>query len=163
MQIRGFTVRYSKNKAKQRISKESLLQKQINELYKKAEIHVHPNNQQIINEIQVARSQLKNIMQYKTKGTILRSKVRWHEHGERNTRYIYSLEKRNFEKKTISKLKLPNGSFTTDQSEILQEQMHFYKALYTSNNHEFPVTNNDFTQNFLRKYHPSRNRGQAIV
>ena len=99
MEIRGFTVRYSKNKAKQRISKESLLQKQINELYKKAEIH--PNNQQIINEIQVARSQLKNIMQYKTKGTILRSKVRWHEHGERNTRYFYSLEKRNFEKKNL--------------------------------------------------------------
>ena len=89
-------------------------------------------------------------MQYKTKGTILRSKVRWHEHGERNTRYFYGLEKRNFEKKTTTKLKLPNGSFTTDQSEILQEQMHFYKVLCTSNNHESSIANNDlplFTEN----------------
>ena len=102
-------------------------------------------------------------MQYKTKGTILRSKFILHEHGERNTRYFYSLEKRNSEKKTIFKLTLPNGSFTTDQSEILQEQMHFYKALYTSNNHEFSVTNNDLPQIFSEKYHPSRNREQAIV
>ena len=35
MEIRGFTVKYSKNQAKQRKSMESLLQKQINELYKK--------------------------------------------------------------------------------------------------------------------------------
>ena len=148
MEIRGFTVKYSKNQAKQRKSMEIQLQKQINELYKKAE--THPNNKQIIHEIHVARSRLKNIMQYKTKGTILRSKVRWHEHGERNTRYFYGLEKRNFEKKTTTKLKLPNGSLTTDQSEILQEQMHFYKALYTSNNHESSVSNNDlplFTEN----------------
>ena len=86
MEIRGFTVKYSKNQAKQRKSMEIQLQKQINELYKKAE--THPNNKQIIHEIDVARSRLKNIMQYKTKGTILRGKVRWHEHGERNTRYF---------------------------------------------------------------------------
>ena len=41
-------------------------------------------------------------------------------------------------------MKLLNGSFTTDQSEILREQMHFYNALYTSNNHESSVAaNND--------------------
>ena len=143
MEIRGFTVKYSKNQAKQRKSMEIRLQKQINELYKRAE--THPNNKQIVHEIHVARSRLKSIMQYKTKGTILRSKVRWHEHGERNTRYFYGLEKRNFEKKTTTKLKLPNGGLTTDQTEILQEQMHFYKALYTSNNHESSIANNDLT------------------
>ena len=143
MEIRGFTVKYSKNQAKQRKSMEIRLQKQINELYKRAE--THPNNKQIVHEIHVARSRLKSIMQYKTKGTILRSKVRWHEHGERNTRYFYGLEKRNFEKKTTTKLKLPNGGLTTDQTEILQEQMHFYKALYTSDNHESSIANNDLT------------------
>ena len=156
MEIRGFTVKYSKNQAKQRKSTESHLQKQINELYKKAEIQ--PNNKQIINEIHVARSRLKNTMQYKTKGTILRSKVRWHEYGERNTRYFYALEKRNFEKKTTSKLKLPNGSFTTDQSEILQEQMHFYKALYASNNHESSVAaNSDLRLIFSENITPLEN------
>lgn len=37
MEVRGFTVKYSKNQAKQRKSMEIHFQKQINELYKKAE------------------------------------------------------------------------------------------------------------------------------
>lgn len=37
MEVRGFTVEYSKNQAKQRKSMEIHFQKQINELYKKAE------------------------------------------------------------------------------------------------------------------------------
>ena len=74
-------------------------------------------------------------MQYKTKGAILRSKVRWYEDGERNTRYFYNLEKRNYEKKTIAKLKRSNGTVTNDQFEILQEQMELYKAHYTSATH----------------------------
>ena len=86
MEIRGFPIKYSKKKAKKRKTAEIYFQNiKINELYKKAE--KHPNNKQIINEIYYARSRLKN-MQHKTKGTILRSKVRWHVHGEQNTRYL---------------------------------------------------------------------------
>ena len=109
MEIRGFTVKYSKNKAWKMRSTETLLQNQINDLYKKAE--AEPNNKQIICEIQNTRLRLQKIMQCKTKGAILWSKVRWHESGERNTRYFYHLEKRNYDKKTITKLKLFNGTF----------------------------------------------------
>ena len=31
----------------------------------------------------------------KTKGIIIRARVRWHEHGERSTKYFPNLEKRN--------------------------------------------------------------------
>ena len=102
MEIRGFTVKYSKNQAKQRKSMESLLQKQINEPYKKSK--THPNNKQIINEIHIARSCLKNIMQYKTKGAIQLDGMNMENV---NPTYFKSLENRNFEKKTIAKLKLP--------------------------------------------------------
>ena len=98
MEIRGFTVKYSKNKSRER--KSTFLQNRINELFKRAE--AEPNNKHIICEIQSIRLRLKKIMQHKTKGAILRSKVRWYENGERNTRYFYNLEKRNYEKKTIS-------------------------------------------------------------
>ena len=66
------SIKYSRNKAKKRKSAEINLQNHINELYKKAETLP----KQIINEIYDARLQLENIMHYKTKGTILRSKVR---------------------------------------------------------------------------------------
>ena len=92
-------------------------------------------------------------MQYRTKDTILRSKVRWHEHGERNTRYFYGLEKRNYANKTTTKLKLSNGDFTSDQSEILREQMHFYKTLYSSDKNRSPDLNDSalsaFSENII--------------
>ena len=84
-------------------------------------------------------------MQQKTKGTILRSKVRWHEHGERNTRYFNGLEKRNYEKKTDTKLKVSDGNFTKDQFEILRVQMLFYKTLYTSDNYEPSDSDDSFS------------------
>ena len=68
-------------------------------------------------------------MEYRTRGTILRSRVRWHEHGERNNKYFYSLEKKNYCRKLVSKLKLNDGSFTTNQFEILEEQKNFYQSL----------------------------------
>ena len=99
-------------------------------------------------------------MQYKTKSAILRSKlkVRWYEDGERNTRYFYNLEKRNYEKKTIAKLKRSNGTVTNDQFEILREQMEIYKALYTSAMH--PENSNDTVSAFFENMTPLENTDQ---
>ena len=55
-------------------------------------------------------------------GAILRSKVRWHEEGERNTKYFYSLEKRHHDIKTVSKLKVGDNCYIEDQFEILEEK-----------------------------------------
>ena len=73
-------------------------------------------------------------MQYKTIGAILRSKVRWFEHGERNTKYFLNLEKRNFCQKSVTKLKLKDDTYSYDQLDILQEEKQFYESLYTSKN-----------------------------
>ena len=70
----------------------------------------------------------------KTKGAILRSKVRWHEEGERNTKYFYSLEKRHHDIKTVSKLKVGGDSYIGDQFEILEVEKKFYDSLYCSSN-----------------------------
>ena len=52
----------------------------------------------------------------------------------KNTNYFLNLEKRNFLRKKISKLKLSNGEETEDPKEILEEEKSFYKKLYTSKN-----------------------------
>ena len=65
----------------------------------------------------------------KTKGTILRSKVRWHEEGERNTKYFYSLDKRHHDVKTISKLKVGENYYIEDQLEILEEEKKFLRVV----------------------------------
>ena len=73
-------------------------------------------------------------MRQKTKGAIIRSKARWQEKGERNTRYFLNLEKRNHLRKTVTKLKVGDDKYTTDQFEILEEEKTFYESLYKSQN-----------------------------
>ena len=93
MEIRGFKIKYSRRKAKKHRDEEKLLHKKGNDLQARAENNPHNRNNLL--ELQRAGSQLKKVMLTQTKGAILRSKVlvRWHEEGERNAKYFYSLEK----------------------------------------------------------------------
>ena len=63
---------------------------------------------------------------------MLRSKARWHEDGEKSTKYFYSLEKRNQVRKQIGKLQLADGKTITDSKSILQESRDFDQRLYNS-------------------------------
>ena len=130
MEIRGFTVKYTKIKARERHDEEKFLQNSINDLIAKTE--KNKNNKTIIYELNSTKARLNKIIAYKTCGTILRSRARWHEQGERNTKYFYSLEKRNYSRKVVTKLKLNDSSYTTNESDILEEQKRFYENLYKS-------------------------------
>ena len=127
MEIRGFPVKYTKIKARERRDEEKFLQNRINDLIAKTE--KNKNNKKIIYELNSTKARLNKIIAYKTRGTILRSRARWHEQGERNTKYFYSLEKRNYSRKVVTKLKLNDGSYTTNESDILEEQKTFYENL----------------------------------
>ena len=124
MEIRGFTVNYTK------IKHNKFKHNKINDLFAKAENN--RNNKQIICELNSTKARLDKIIVYKTRRTILRSRARWHEQGERNNKYFYGLEKRNYSRKSVTKLKLSDGSFTTSQLDILEEQKKFYENLYKS-------------------------------
>ena len=123
---------YSKRNAKKYRDEEKLRNKKVNDLQARAENN--PHNRHIILELQRARSRLKKIMLTKTKGAILRSKVSWHEEGERNTKNFYSLEKCHRDVKTVSKLKVGENCYIEDQFEILEEEKKFYESLYRSTN-----------------------------
>ena len=64
-------------------------------------------------------------------GIIIRSRTRWHAHGERNSKYFLNIEKRNHVRKHIRKLFL-SGVISTDPSEILEAGRAFYENLYKS-------------------------------
>ena len=66
-------------------------------------------------------------MTHKRKGAILRSKVRLHEQGERNTKYFYGLEKRHYANKTVTNLKIGENVFTNDQFDILEKEKKFFE------------------------------------
>lgn len=104
-------------------SKQVFLQKKIYELITKAK--KKRNNRKIICELNSTRAHLEKIMVLKTRGTIFRSRPRWHEQGECNNNYFLNLEKTNHFRKLASKLKLQNGLVITNQFDILEEQSKF--------------------------------------
>jgi len=78
------------------------------------------------------RSEMEEIIQYRTKGVILRSRTRWHNEGEKNTKYFLNLEKRHYRQGTISRLKKNEKDFATTDKEIFHECESFFKDLYSS-------------------------------
>ena len=56
------------------------------------------------------KTELERIIKYRTKGAILRARCRWHNEGEKNTKYFLNLEKRNFNSGVISQLKTWDSS-----------------------------------------------------
>jgi len=75
------------------------------------------------------------IIEYQTKGAILRSKSRWYNEGERNTKYFLNLEKRHCKQATITQFKVSEDDFISTDKETLLECEIFYKNLYTSKVH----------------------------
>ena len=148
MEIRGFTVKYTKVKAKRRKNDESILQNKINELQLKLESN--PNNSQYLNDLYAAKSSLQKIIHFKTKGAIFRSKVRWYDEGERNTRYFFNLENRCQSKKNIDKLKIDDNTFIYDQFAILDKQKQFYESIYQSREND---NNNSQESVFFKAEH----------
>ena len=149
MEIRSFTVQYSKRKAKLEKDKENQLLTKLNDL--KEKLCSSRNDLNLLNEYHTLRAKLeKKLLNKKIKCTILRSKARWYENGEKNSSYFLNLEKRNFLRKKISKLKLSNGEETDDAKTILEEEP-FIKNLYSTKNVNLSDSEFDiyFTNNLL--------------
>ena len=89
MEVRGFTIAYAQRKAKKKRN-EKKLEEQLNELLgQSARLKTNPH---LRTKIQSKQMRLKRITDQKVKGAILRSKARWVEYGEKNTRYFLNLE-----------------------------------------------------------------------
>ena len=85
-------------------------------------------------ELERIKAKLSKIASVKTRGTVIRSRARWYEHGKKNSKYFYNLEKTNQRKKHITSLKINDYVKLTDPKEILEEEERFFKQLYTSKN-----------------------------
>ena len=106
MEIRCFTIKFSKIKAKRRRNEEHILQNKANQLLEQTE--QNPSDKKLL---YATKLRLRALMRQKTKGAILRSRARWHEQGEHNTKYFLNLEKRNHCRKNVTKLKINDNEY----------------------------------------------------
>ena len=135
MELRGLTIPYAINKAKNIRRKERDLQKRLDDLDQSISSGSGADSHRE-NGLEAEHNQLKQelclIYENRGKGSIVRSKTRWIEQGEKPTKYFFNLEKRNYSHKTIKELKHPESKSVTKEKQILEEIEIFYKELYTS-------------------------------
>ena len=108
--IRAHAINFSKRKSKERNEKEKTLQEELNKA--KEELEMTPSDFNASRYL-AAQEKLQTFYEEKTKGIIIRARVRWHEHGEKSTKYFLNLEKRNHVKKHLRKLFI-SGVIKTD-------------------------------------------------
>jgi len=121
MEFRSETISYSKAKCKEFKNRETYLQGKLDALDNEICRGNNHFNQQLLDEYESIKTELKDIYEKKGKEAMFRSKARWIEKGEKPTNYFFNLEKRNFEKRVILQLKLENGEIISDMKQINQE------------------------------------------
>jgi len=102
LKIREKSISYAASKKRQHKSREAELEKLIASLEEQIDDTSGPPNMNIIERINILKDELEKLIEYRTKGAILRSKTQWYNEGEKNTKYFLNLEKRNFKQGTIS-------------------------------------------------------------
>ena len=118
MKMRGLTVRFSKLKAKRNHDEEKLLASRFAQLSAKFQTAYSEDDKAELERIKI---KLSDFQTQKTRGAIIRSRARWYEHGEKNSKHISSLINH-------------NGTRINDPKEILNEDRNFFKELYSSRN-----------------------------
>ena len=105
MEIRDHTMSFAKGKARAAFRRETEISKQLEELdYKICNSDNLSNIDDTLNEYESLKNEMQAIYEKKGHATIFRSKCRWVETGERPTTYFFNLEKRNYNRKTITEL-----------------------------------------------------------
>ena len=82
-------------------------------------------------ELETKKRELETIIEHQTKGAILRSKSRWYNEGEKNTKYFLNLEKRHCKQGTISQLKINDEDLVHTDKEIYMNVSPFTET-YTA-------------------------------
>ena len=134
LKIRVKPIHYGKSKRSRMLREEEQLESLVNNLQKDIENGKKEDKETttIQRKLDETTRKLEKIIEYKTKGAILRSKCRWHNEGEKNTKYFLNLEKRHYKSSVITQLKVSDTDFITSDNEILNECETFYRNIYSS-------------------------------
>ena len=126
--IRTETIIYSSKKSKE----QKRIEKDLIEKIGMLEQNLDQNDENKYLEYLACKKELENIISCKTNGIIIRSRAKWIEEGEKNTKYFMNLEKRNSESKYIKKLINSKNEEIINPEDILLEEKKFYQNLYST-------------------------------
>ena len=137
IQCREFTIAYTKGTSGKKKALMCNLNKLRNLLLNES---TKQRNDETLNQI---TNKIKSLELEQTQSSIYRSRSNWINAGEKMSKYFLSLEKRNYNNKVMKAIFLKDGTICTHQKRILQEQITFYKNLFTTNTDvNFDIENN---------------------
>ena len=145
MMIRGETIRYSKQKARRKRITEARLESEIAEAQDK---YVTTNCQSDLTRLSTLQEELEELRRPMIDGLIMRSRVAWHEQGERSSKYFLSLEKRNANKKCIQYIE-DGGIIISKTEHILEKFSNNIQKRYNYNESILPDCS--FVKNHVSK------------
>ena len=140
MLIRGETVRFAKQKAKDCKKKEKDLVAQVE---KNQSEHFKEKSDESARRLEQCKEELENFRKPMINGLIVRSRTQWHEEGERSSKYFLNLEKRNALKKSVGIIKTEDQILTRTNS-ILEAFTEHIASKY-SKQHTMPQAAEEFT------------------
>ena len=147
IKIRELCIFYSKQKAAMRRDDLAELKKELNSI--DINLSADPQNLNLV----LQRDELKKKIEvhdlHEAKSAQVRSRIKYIEEGEKNTKYFLNFEKARANGKVMDSLLTEDGKIITEQAEILTEQVKFYKNIYTKTK-EFDET---LAQNFVNNVH----------
>ncbi len=128
IQIRGASIPYAARKKKMLNERENQLNRKIEEVHNETNRTDETDRRE--DEL---KTELQRLREFKTRESILKTKATWMKEGEKCTKYFCNLEKKEYTEKLMYKLKRDDNSEVTNLKDILNEQLKFYKNLYSEN------------------------------
>ena len=83
LKIRELPIKYGSYKKTQQKTKQMLLENEIALLEKESEKPNDPKKEEVLSRLINVKKELEEIIEYRTKGSIVRSKVKWYNDGEK--------------------------------------------------------------------------------
>ncbi|WP_419593383.1 reverse transcriptase domain-containing protein, partial [Thiolapillus sp.] len=123
MDIRSATISYATFKKRIEQSREELLIKEI-------ELLEQNFNRKNEDDLKTKQIELEELRRKRMEGVLTRSRARWVGEGEKVSKYFCNLEKRHYTSKIIRKIEKKDGTFVTEQDDIVKETKSFYESLY---------------------------------
>ena len=128
LEIKKISINYSKIKSVERKNQVIELQNELNML--DIQLSQNPSCHEVQNKREKLKLKLEVIEQHNSRAAQIRSRVKWVEEGEKNTKYFLNLEKTKANSKIFCSLKEQSGKVVTNQQEILRCQYNYFSTLY---------------------------------
>ena len=129
IEIREHCIAYATTKKRNQVNHFNILQTQCDSVDRL--LSSDPSNDQLQAERERIKKELDIYAISEARSAQIRSRTKFIEEGEKNTKYFLNLEKARANAKIMDRLKTDNGLTISNQEGILKEQVKFYSNVYS--------------------------------